>query len=235
MRRTLRLFNATPVAPYQKTGITGITTHPLPRATLIATYNQTLELLASLPATSVYRTSTENLTKSRLAVIESVKPFGYDEYHNEIDAIRKKYGLTDDSIVQKGMSAASLRAALELCRQEAHPENDITEMNHIEDEETLLEDELRFAIFGGLEDGSITAEKIKQYEGLMQIPEEPALTPNQVANIENIIGAGLIEEVIIAAQREFQLVKTMKEYQPWEDLEVPAPEGQWVAFERKAE
>ncbi|ODQ52404.1 hypothetical protein SAICODRAFT_30828 [Saitoella complicata NRRL Y-17804] len=51
--------------------------------------------------------------------------------------------------------------------------------------------------------------------------------------IEQKIGAGLIEEVILQAETELSLAKKMKEWKPWEALEEPAPKGQWEYFEKK--
>jgi hypothetical protein len=62
------------------TGLTGLTTHPAPRPALILTYRETLDKLQQLPTTSVYRQSTEALTKHRLSIVESTKPAGYDEW-----------------------------------------------------------------------------------------------------------------------------------------------------------
>lgn len=62
------------------TGLTGLSTHPTPRPTLLLTYNQTLEKLKQIPANSVYRQSCEALTKQRLAIVEATKPPGYDEW-----------------------------------------------------------------------------------------------------------------------------------------------------------
>jgi hypothetical protein len=66
------------------TGLTGLTTHPAPRPALILTYHQTLEKLQQLPASSVYRQSTEALTKHRLSIVESTKPAGYDEWLSRV-------------------------------------------------------------------------------------------------------------------------------------------------------
>jgi hypothetical protein len=66
------------------TGLTGLTTHPAPRPALILTYRQTLEKLQQLPASSVYRQSTEALTKHRLSIVEATKPAGYDEWLSRV-------------------------------------------------------------------------------------------------------------------------------------------------------
>lgn len=111
------------------TGITGIYQHPNPRPALISLYNATLgELSEKFPADSVYRQSVENLTKSRLAIVES----------NEV-----------------------------------------------------------------------------------------------IEKIENQIGCGLIEEVIIQANEELELLRKMAEWKAWEPLqEKPLPD-QWTYFGKK--
>lgn len=110
------------------TGITGLYQHPNPRPALIAVYNATLKELESIPATSVYRQSVENITKARKKIVE---------------------------------------------------ESEVTEV------------------------------------------------------IENKIGAGLIEEVLIQASEEFNLIKKMAEWKPWEELEEKPLDDQWVYFDTK--
>lgn len=84
MRNSLRLLAKVKpgkfLEPNTPTGLTGLTTHPAPRPALILTYRQTLDKLQQLPTTSVYRQSTEALTKHRLSIVESTKPAGYDEW-----------------------------------------------------------------------------------------------------------------------------------------------------------
>lgn len=86
MRPTTRLLFASVksagkyLEPNTPTGLTGLTTHPRPRPALIYTYRKTLQRLAQLPANSVYRQSVEALTKSRLNVVESTIPEGYDQW-----------------------------------------------------------------------------------------------------------------------------------------------------------
>lgn len=62
------------------TGLTGLFTHPSPRSTLLYLYSATLEKLKAFPEHSVYRQSTEALTKHRHNVVDSVKPPGYNEW-----------------------------------------------------------------------------------------------------------------------------------------------------------
>ncbi|CAG79892.2 ETC complex I subunit conserved region-domain-containing protein [Yarrowia lipolytica] len=57
---------------------------------------------------------------------------------------------------------------------------------------------------------------------------------NEVSEvIENKIGAGLIEEVVIQAHEELELAKKMSEWKPWEELEEKPLEDQWVYFNKK--
>jgi NADH dehydrogenase (ubiquinone) 1 alpha subcomplex subunit 5 len=84
MRRTSRLLAAVKPARYLEagtpTGLTGLFTHAAPRSTLIYIYSSTLDKLKQLPESSVYRQSTEALTKHRLNIINSVVPAGFEEW-----------------------------------------------------------------------------------------------------------------------------------------------------------
>jgi NADH dehydrogenase (ubiquinone) 1 alpha subcomplex subunit 5 len=84
MRRTSRLLAAVKPARYLEagtpTGLTGLFTHAAPRSTLIYLYSSTLDKLKQLPESSVYRQSTEALTKHRLKIINSVVPVGFEEW-----------------------------------------------------------------------------------------------------------------------------------------------------------
>lgn len=71
------------------TGLTGLRTHPSPRWALMYTYTLTLNRLKTLPETSVYRQSTEALTKHRLKILEEVKPEGWDAWKEQQDASLK--------------------------------------------------------------------------------------------------------------------------------------------------
>ncbi|CAD6439091.1 8f94a186-0568-4e4d-8ffd-792cdae3e308 [Sclerotinia trifoliorum] len=61
---------------------------------------------------------------------------------------------------------------------------------------------------------------------------EPALNVEQIEEIENKIGAGLIEEVIKVAEGELILADVLLKAKVWEDLEEKPVEGQWTYFKR---
>ncbi len=69
------------------TGLTGLLTHPSPRSTLLYHYHSTLDKLKQIPESSVYRQSTEALTKHRLKVIEDSKPEGWDQWQEKISKL----------------------------------------------------------------------------------------------------------------------------------------------------
>lgn len=54
-----------------------------------------------------------------------------------------------------------------------------------------------------------------------------------VEKIENQIGCGLIEEVVIQANEELELAKQMAEWKAWEPLQEKPLDDQWSYFGRK--
>lgn len=84
------------------TGLTGLSTHPAPRQALIYNYRKTLSKLNQLPQSSVYRQSTEALTKHRLKIVEETIPEGFDAWlarvKKQIEASPAAYGklINDD-------------------------------------------------------------------------------------------------------------------------------------------
>ncbi|BHF60977.1 ndufa5, NADH-ubiquinone oxidoreductase subunit [Sparganum proliferum] len=52
------------------------------------------------------------------------------------------------------------------------------------------------------------------------------LTPN-IADLEKKIDCGQIEEVIVQANREYELAKNMLKWKPWEPLVAEPPANQW--------
>lgn len=73
------------------TGLTGLLTHPNPRAELITLYLATLSKLKTLPANSAYRASTEALTSHRLSLVQSTKPAGWDEWNSKAQEVLQKH------------------------------------------------------------------------------------------------------------------------------------------------
>lgn len=68
--------------------------------------------------------------------------------------------------------------------------------------------------------------------GPIKLEREPPLTAQQISDIEEQIGAGLIEEVIEVAEGELKLVDIMIKSKVWEELEEKPNEGQWTYFSR---
>ena len=95
MRATLRLFAAVKpgryLEPGNPTGLTGLFNHPAPRSTLLYLYGSTLDKLKAFPEHSVYRQSTEALTKHRMQIIESIIPEGYEEWAKKAAEKVEKY------------------------------------------------------------------------------------------------------------------------------------------------
>lgn len=88
------------------TGLTGLLTHPRPRPTLIYTYNQTLKKLQAIPKSSVYRQSTEAITKARLKIVQDAKPAGYERWLSRIKAEIAKHPSAYSDVTQEDGSVA---------------------------------------------------------------------------------------------------------------------------------
>lgn len=114
MRPSTRLYATVKSAarylePNTPTGLTGLSTHPTPRPTLLLTYNLTLEKLRQIPSSSVYRQSCEALTKQRLAVVESTKPPGYEEW---LARVQKEISSNPEAYKQFQATGAFVQEAL---------------------------------------------------------------------------------------------------------------------------
>ncbi|EEA21003.1 hypothetical protein TMatcc_001009 [Talaromyces marneffei ATCC 18224] len=233
MRPALRLLaNVKParyLEPFAPTGLTGLVTHPSPRPTLIFLYTQTLEKLKQFPESSAYRQSVEALTRHRLQIVESAKPPGFDEWLQRV----KKVVAENPERFAKARLANGTFAGIQ--------QDDIYGGTKAKEWDGLV---------GPITEGpSRTPEEVAQWEAIIEDaaqPEsasdfheetinwesEPSLEAEQIAEIENKIGAGLIEEVIQVAEGELGLVDELAKAQVWEELaEKPKP-GQWTYFAR---
>ena len=109
MRAAARLFanvkQARFLEPGAPTGLCGLTTHPSPRSTLLYHYTATLDKLKQVPESSVYRQSTEALTRHRLKVVEEAEPAGWKEWQETIQA---KIDQDPDAFTYKQTSAGTV-------------------------------------------------------------------------------------------------------------------------------
>jgi len=231
MRPTVRLLAKVKpsryLEPLTPTGLTGLTTHPSPRPTLIYLYKLTLEKLKTFPESSVYRHSTEALTQHRLRIVESTKPPGYDAWLERVEA-----AVAEDP---ERFKAALKPDGTYVAFQKAEVDNtDGEEWNgeqynpQLEGPYKTEEDMERF-----IKESEEEAEKVLKPE--IHLEAEPPLESVQISEIENQIGAGLIEEVIQVAQGELQLVDEMLKSKVWEELEEKPKPDQWTYFERGAD
>jgi len=224
------------------TGITGLLTHASPRTTLLYTYSSTLEKLKKLPESSVYRQSTEALTKHRMDIIASVKPAGLQEWQQRIQPI---VDANPGAFRKIPASSASGEKGFDVVwkdhagEQRVKTEEELDEDAIREQEENVStggQEAAKFAeqnaetrkfrarlLYGSdqhaqedreQQDGVIVAENpITERVRIPRIEPEPALTAEQINELEGKIGAGLIEEVIQVAEGEMQLVDTLAENQ----------------------
>lgn len=213
MRATLRLLasvsrSAQYLEPGAPTGLTGLYTHATPRSSLLYLYNSTLEQLKTLPEHSVYRKSTEALTKHRMSIVEAVKPEGLSEWQQRVSKL-----VEDHPEAFRRVKAINGEGHNIVYREPPPEEYFKTEDEKINApymakpqlEGPRLEEEV--ADRGDQLARDVVGERINR----LQIEAEPPLTLEQVGEIETKIGAGLIEEIIQVAEGEKALVETMQE------------------------
>ncbi|KAI5866670.1 hypothetical protein GGS23DRAFT_551514 [Durotheca rogersii] len=236
------------------TGLTGLLTHPSPRSSLIYLYTRTLEKLSTgpsaPPASSLYRRSVEAVTRHRLAVVEAATPPGHAAWAERARKLAAEYpaqfriaaeAAAFDDPYTRGHGTTVLQTS-------AGGKADGRLFLRYEAERPPPAEDTRTEEWDGEEDagpgaeglrgaeeradlGRAFATKPEQPEDFEWVPE-PQLTAEQIEEIENRIGGGLIEEVVDRAQAELDLVDFMCQSKVWEDLEEKPAEGQWTYFER---
>jgi len=235
MRSTSRLLATVKSAtkflePNTPTGLTGLPTHPAPRPALIWTYRETLKKLGQIPKSSVYRQSTEALTKQRLEIVEAQKPEGYEQW---LVRVRKQIEANPAAYNRFMNEDGSLGS------EKAHVEpvdvwdGMITRDDKIQEGTNSPAEAERKASYIAAEVQTVDREAAEgKLPTVEDLEVEPPLTREQIETIETKIGAGLIEEVVQVAEGELHLVDEMLRDRPWEELEEKAPAGQWSYFER---
>ncbi|KAF2662660.1 hypothetical protein K491DRAFT_700395 [Lophiostoma macrostomum CBS 122681] len=229
MRAVSRLLAAVKPAQYLEagapTGLTGLITHPSPRSSLLYLYHSTLDKLKELPESSIYRQSTEALTKHRLKIVDSVKPKGFEEWQQYV-----KMQVADDPEGFVTEETAGGTRIIPATSEVIDPRLTASEWDgqrirtiH----EGIKTPEQRQTL-----GHATTHHNIDRRFKNVKLQREPPLTAEQISDIESQIGAGLIEEVVQVAEGEQKLAAVMVEARVWEELEEKAPEGQWTYFER---
>ncbi|KXS98596.1 hypothetical protein AC578_4334 [Pseudocercospora eumusae] len=208
------------------TGLTGLLTHSSPRTTLLFLYHDTLDRLKALPEHSVYRQSTEALTKHRLKILEETKPQGLEEWQKRVASVAE--GNTDAFKKFPTLSGDGFNIVWK-----AGVNDDIPDPDENAGYKGPAQPEgPRYAEERASQGLALSDDPITDRANVPRIEGEPSLTAAQINEIEGKIGAGLIEEVIQVAEGEHELVRTMAESQVWEDLEEKPQPGQWKYHER---
>ncbi|KAK5111642.1 hypothetical protein LTR62_004746 [Meristemomyces frigidus] len=215
------------------TGLTGLFTHPSPRSTLLYLYSTTLQKLRqSFPESSVYRQSLEAVTKHRMSIIETTKPAGLEAWQERVKALVDAHPDAFRRIpleTQKSASGNEFNLIWRPSVVEGLKENEW-------DDEYTGKAQLegpRSAEARADQGDILNQDPIEEHSRIPRIEPEPPLSVQQIEEVENKIGAGLIEEVIVVAEGERDLVDVMAESKVWEDLEEKPAEGQWTYFERR--
>ncbi|CAG8952392.1 hypothetical protein HYFRA_00001139 [Hymenoscyphus fraxineus] len=233
MRRTFRQLAAVKPSAYLEpntpTGLTGLNTHPSPRSTLLYLYSRTLDKLSEFPESSLYRQSAEAVTKHRLSIVKSVVPEGLEAWR---ESAKKIMEARPESFVAEDNIGGNVVSLIGKMTKEKHGGSVFVTSKPEAVPGPDDEWDGEAAIKGGVEVGAYM--KYETGGQKITLPEEPILTAEQVGEVENRIGAGLIEEVIEVAAGELELAHILLEAKAWEDLVEKPAEGQWDYFKRNS-
>ena len=212
MRPALRLLAA--VAKYEPglpTGLTGLLTHTSPRSTLLYLYSSTLDSLATMPDHSVYRKSTEALTKHRMRIVESIKPPGLQEWQQRVESLVDAH----PDAFKRVKTMEGKDGEFNVVYREPPPKEQWAN----EDEEVNVPYKARPQPEGPLfydevanRGPALARDHIGEEMSRIHIEAEPTLTMEQIGEVEQKIGAGLIEEVIQVAEGEKELAEKIQSW-----------------------
>lgn len=181
MRPSFRLL-ATYLKPGAPTGLTGLRTHPTPRSALLTLYRTTLDKLKELPESSLYRQSTEALTKQRLSFVERAVPPGYQEWEAKARKVLAdnpdKFTLAGDELSSPGMRTVHIDGKTYFTPEE-RPQRDIrTEEWDGEGDQGAVPEGQRLA---SEKEDMIQAEQARATEKtpVVGLEDEPQLTADQ--------------------------------------------------------
>ncbi|KAI0193835.1 ETC complex I subunit conserved region-domain-containing protein [Astrocystis sublimbata] len=244
MRRTLRLLADVKPARYLEagnpTGLTGLYTHSSPRSSLLFLYSHTLDKLQRFPESSMYRKSVEAQTKHRMAILEAAVPPGYEEWAERarkvVEENPDEFSIDTRAKVD-GAKAICVTAGESLFVHRTDPQP--RDSRYLEWDGERDEGNGNEGLRGPEERedprlSSVYSRKPLELPSKVKWEAEPQMTADQVEEVENKIGAGLIEEVVQMAESELKLIDVMYESKVWESLEEQPPAGQWEYFERKS-
>ncbi|KAK5167053.1 uncharacterized protein LTR77_007783 [Saxophila tyrrhenica] len=215
------------------TGLTGLLTHYSPRSTLLYLYSTTLDKLQAFPEHSVYRQSTEALTRHRMSIVENVRPSGLSEWQQRVaplvDQHPEAFKKVKTSDGGKGEEYNIIYHAPPPSSSFKTEDDAINAGYKAKPQPEGPQEQAAVADRGEQLEKDPHGETVRE----LRVEAEPALTMEQISEVEQKIGSGLIEEIIAVAEGERALAERMAESKVWEDLEEKPQEGQWLYNERQ--
>lgn len=227
MRAAARLFASVKPGQFLEagapTGLTGLVTHPSPRSSLLYYYTSTLDKLKQIPESSVYRQSTEALTKHRLSIVEQSKPAGWDQWQEKIQMqVSEDPGLVSILEHSSGQTLV-LPKIQDVDERSVAAEWDGEEVQSFPEGIRSTKERLPHAsrLLGDKNYSPSRAHSKVKFDPEPQYTVEAYVRPYnflndnfdqcRISDLESKLGAGLIEEVIQVAEGEHMIVDKMIE------------------------
>lgn len=178
MRRTFRQLAAVKPSVYLEpntpTGLTGLNTHASPRSALLYLYSRTLDKLTEFPESSLYRQSTEAVTKHRMNIVKSVVPEGLEAWRESAKKIMAEH---PDSFSAEDNVGGNVVSLVGKMTKEQHGGSVFVTTKPEAVPSQYDEWDGEAVVQGGVEAGAY----MKYEEGgkKIELPEEPILTAEQ--------------------------------------------------------
>jgi NADH dehydrogenase (ubiquinone) 1 alpha subcomplex subunit 5 len=179
MRRTFRQLAAVKPSQYLEagapTGLTGLYNHPSPRSALLYIYSQTLDKLTKFPETSLYRQSTEAITKHRMNIVSAIEPEGHAGWRENAKKVMSEHPQLFEAEANVGGNVVSIlgKKTKEMHGGREFLTTEPQKTAEDPDEEWDGEAPMR----GGVEAGAYM--KFEPGTKKIELPEEPSLTAAQ--------------------------------------------------------
>lgn len=165
-----------------------------------------------MPEHSVYKKSTEALTRHRMRIVEGIKPAGLQEWQQRVASLVDAH---PDAFKRVKTMEGKSDSEFNIVYREPPPQDafgeDLDARVNAEFKKPGIAAGAEFQEEVQTRGKELQRDYVAEEASRIHIEAEPSLSMEQIGEVEQKIGAGLIEEVIQVAQGEKELAEKMEE------------------------